>query len=101
MRTMADGRGRTTAALVLPADHPGFSDEEYRRRRAEIAAVGQAFRSGDAIPDVSYSRDEDDLWRVVSRELAMKHRRYACAEYLEGAARLHLPGRRVPQLREV
>ena len=41
------------------------------------------------------------MWRVVSTELAEKHYRYACAEYLAGARDLRLPVARVPQLREV
>ena len=87
--------------LDLPADHPGVHDEDYRRRRAVIAAAGAAHRPGDPIPDVDYTADEDDVWRTVSRELAVKHERYACAEYREAAARLTLPAERVPQLREV
>jgi phenylalanine-4-hydroxylase len=85
----------------LPADHPGVHDTEYRARRAAIAAVGAAYRPGDPIPDVEYSAEEDEVWRVVSAELAAKHRRSACRAYLEGAAALHLPTDRVPQLREV
>ena len=85
----------------LPKDHPGFSDPAYRERRARIAEVGAVYRRGDPIPDVTYSLQEDEVWRVVSTELAGKHREYACAEYLAGAARLVLPTERVPQLREV
>jgi phenylalanine-4-hydroxylase len=85
----------------LPADHPGVSDPAYRRRRAAIAEVGEAYRRGDPIPDVEYTAEEDAVWRTVSTELAVKHRRYACAEYLAGASRLKLPKERVPQLREV
>jgi phenylalanine-4-hydroxylase len=85
----------------LPHDHPGVSDMAYRARRAKIAETGAAYRSGDPIPDVEYTPEEDDVWRVVSRELAAKHRRYACRAYLAGASRLHLPSERVPQLREV
>jgi len=85
----------------LPEDHPGFSDPEYRDRRARIAEVGAAYRAGDPIPDVEYTPEEDEVWRVVSRELAVKHRKYACREYLAGAARVVLPTDRVPQLREV
>ena len=85
----------------LPADHPGFTDQGYRARRAAIAAVGEAYRPGDPIPDVEYTPEEDDVWRVVSTELAEKHARYACAEYLAGARALKLPVARVPQLREV
>jgi len=87
--------------VSLPDDHPGFSDPEYRARRAAIAAVGEAHVSGQPIADVHYTPEEDEVWRVVSRELAVKHRRYACRAYLEGAAALTLPADRVPQLREV
>jgi phenylalanine-4-hydroxylase len=87
--------------VELPEGHPGFADPAYRTRRAAIAAIGRAYRPGDPIPDVEYSREEDRLWETVSSELARKHRRFACAEYLAGASRLQLPTDRVPQLREV
>ncbi len=95
------GETQVTDTFGLPADHPGFSDDEYRRRRQAIADVGGAYRPGRAIPDVHYTADEDDLWRLVSSELAAKHQRLACAEFLAGAERLVLPTDRVPQLREV
>jgi phenylalanine-4-hydroxylase len=85
----------------LPADHPGFHDPAYRARRARIGEAGAAYHRGDPIPDVTYTADEDQVWRTVSIELAGKHRMYACREYLRGADRLMLPAGRVPQLREV
>jgi phenylalanine-4-hydroxylase len=90
-----------TAPAELPEDHPGFSDPEYRARRGAIADVGAHYRSGDPIPDVTYTAEEDEVWRLVSHELARKHKRYACRAYLEGAAALTLPTDRMPQLREV
>jgi phenylalanine-4-hydroxylase len=87
--------------FTLPEDHPGRSDPAYLARRARIAEVGAAYHRGDPIPDVTYSAEEDEVWRVVSAELAGKHRTYACREYLVGADRLVLPTQRVPQLREV
>ena len=89
------------ATLELPADHPGFSDPAYRHRRQAIAEVGARYRPGDPIPHVQYTAEEDGLWQLVSSELAAKHARVACAEYLAGAARLVLPADRVPQLDEV
>jgi phenylalanine-4-hydroxylase len=94
-------REGTTPEVELPDDHPGFSDPAYRARRDHIAQVGASYRSGQPIPDVPYTREEDEVWRTVSRELAQKHRVYACRPYLEGAERLTLPTERVPQLREV
>ena len=98
---MLPSMAATTTSYELPADHPGVHDEAYRRRRAAIAAVGEAHRPGEPIPDVGYTAEEDAVWRRVSAELAAKHRRLACAEYLRGAAALDLPPDRVPQLREV
>jgi phenylalanine-4-hydroxylase len=89
------------ATFELPADHPGVSDSDYRARRASIAEVGRRYRPGQPIPDVTYTPDEDAVWRTVSTELALEHRDLACAEYRWGAARLDLPRDRVPQLREV
>ena len=89
------------AALTLPEDHPGFSDPDYRARRAAIAEVGRAHRPGQPIADVEYTPEEDGVWQVVSRELGRKHERYACRAYRDGARAVTLPTERVPQLREV
>jgi phenylalanine-4-hydroxylase len=89
------------AALTLPEDHPGFSDPDYRARRAAIAEVGRAHRPGQPIADVEYTPEEDGVWQLVSRELGRKHERYACRAYRDGARAVTLPTERVPQLREV
>jgi phenylalanine-4-hydroxylase len=88
-------------SLHLPDDHPGFSDQEYRHRRGAIAQACAAYELDGPIPDVHYTPEEDEVWRLVSTELAAKHRRYACGEYLAAADRLVLPAQRVPQLSEV
>ena len=49
----------------LPDDHPGVSDMAYRARRAAIAETGARYKSGDPIPDVEYTPEEDEVWRVV------------------------------------
>ena len=85
-------------AVVLPEDHPGFSDPAYRARRAAIAQVAETYVPGRAIPLVEYAPEEDALWGLVSRELRAKHDRYACGEYLVATDRLALPADRVPQL---
>lgn len=98
----ADTRGPAVPdAPELPEDHPGFTDPAYRARRAAIAQVGRVHRRGRSIEDVEYTPEEDEVWRVVSHELARKHETYACLAYREGAAAVTLPTERVPQLREV
>lgn len=96
-----DAAADRAAHPALPDDHPGVNDTDYLRRRAAIAAVGDAWTRGQPIPEVEYSAEEDDVWATVSAELAVRHRTYACAEYLTGAEALVLPDDRVPQLHEV
>ena len=91
----------TPAPMVLPDDHPGTSDPTYRRRRAEIAALGEAHRPGDPIPRVRYTAEEDQLWATVTRELGALHEGLAAAVWRDGARRMALPTDRVPQLADV
>lgn len=88
-------------AYALPPDHPGVSDTAYRERRAQIARVGDEYRSGAPIPDVEYTPDEDALWSLVAQELARKHEQFACRAPREGVTALGLRQDRVPQLRTV
>jgi phenylalanine-4-hydroxylase len=85
----------------LAHDHPGANDPAYRERRNEIAAAALAWRPGDSSPHIDYSEAEQDVWRIVCRELAPKHRRYAVREYREAVERVGLPTDRVPELDEV
>jgi phenylalanine-4-hydroxylase len=90
-----------TVEVQLEADHPGFLDPEYRARRNDIAKASTDYHTGDAIPLISYTEQENEIWRIVSDELAPKHDKYACTTYLEAKDRLGLPIDRIPQLAEV
>ncbi|GAA5042847.1 phenylalanine 4-monooxygenase [Nocardia callitridis] len=85
----------------LSDEHPGVHDQRYRRRRNAIAALALDYHRGKPLPHVTYTKEEQRVWRIVSAELARKHRRYACAEVRESAARLALPTDHIPQLDEV
>jgi phenylalanine-4-hydroxylase len=93
----ADG----SVEVHLGESHPGFHDEVYRARRNEIAGAAMDWSPGDPMPQIAYSDAENEIWRTVSRELHVKHERYACREFLEAKAALGLPEDRVPQLDEV
>ena len=95
--TDADGN----VVVQLGEDHPGANDPAYRARRNEIAAHAMAWEPGSPIPHIAYSDDEHEVWRIVCRELGPKHERYACRDFLEGAAKLALPCDHIPQLDEV
>jgi phenylalanine-4-hydroxylase len=90
-----------TVTVHLGEEHPGVRDPRYRARRNEIAARALAWSPGLPVPHVDYTDEENEIWRIVSRELAVKHERYACREYREAVERLGLPRDRVPQLDEV
>ena len=85
----------------LADDHPGAHDPDYRRRRNEIAAGALAWKPGEPIPQVQYTESEHEIWRTVSRELALKHERLAIRAFREAKAALALPEDHVPQLDEV
>ncbi|OYO18677.1 phenylalanine 4-monooxygenase [Enemella dayhoffiae] len=85
----------------LGENHPGFRDEAYRARRNEIAAAAVAWEPGQPVPRIDYAEAEDEVWRIVSHELAPKHEQYAHSEYLAAKQALGLPAERVPQLDEV
>ncbi|SDL44657.1 phenylalanine-4-hydroxylase [Nonomuraea jiangxiensis] len=87
--------------VELSASHPGFADPVYRERRNAIARLALDYQPGTPIPAAEYTEQEHAVWAMVTRELAVKHQKYATAEYLAGAARLGLPQDRIPQLEEV
>jgi phenylalanine-4-hydroxylase len=94
-------RSQQPGGFELPEDHPGFSDPDYRARRAAIAQVAETYEPGRPIPRVEYTSEEHALWELVARELRAKHDRFACAEYLVATDRLALSPDRVPQLGDV
>ncbi|MGW4422274.1 phenylalanine 4-monooxygenase [Streptosporangium sp. NPDC004631] len=90
-----------TVEVRLAASHPGFADPVYRARRNAIAALAVGHVLGTPIPTAEYTDQEHEVWTLVSRKLALKHRVYATVEYLDAAERLELPVDRIPQLQEV
>ncbi|GAC1428435.1 MAG: hypothetical protein NVSMB68_00430 [Thermoanaerobaculia bacterium] len=87
--------------VALDADHPGFHDAVYRKRRDEIARAAVEYREGDPVPHIDYTAAEQQVWADVCRNLAPLHERYACREYLDVSERIALSRTRIPQLREV
>lgn len=95
----SDDAGNVTVHLA--DDHPGASDPGYLRRRSQIAAAALAWSPGAPTPVIDYTDEEQEVWRIVCRELAPKHERLAVLEFNEGVAALGLPRDRVPGLDEV
>jgi len=85
----------------FPREHPAYGDAAYTRRRDRIAYLGMQHVPGTPAPHIDYHEDDHRAWRIITAALAQRHREYAAAEMVEGAAVLDLPTDRVPQLDEV
>lgn len=89
----------------LDADHPGFKDPVYRKRRQQFADIANNYRHGQPIPRVQYTPEEIRTWGTVFRELHQLYQKHACKEYLENWPKLmKYCGYRednIPQLQDV
>lgn len=65
----------------LEADHPGFTDMEYRKRRIEITKLASDFKHGMSLPKVQYTEQEIATWRIVYTELKNLYKTNACKQH--------------------
>jgi len=86
-----------TSIVELDADHPGFNDQEYRRRRDEIALLAMRHRPGDPPARVEYTEREAATWGTVFRELTKLYPTHACREYNQVFHELGYTADKVPQ----
>eukprot|EP00761_Pharyngomonas_kirbyi_P012842 gb/GECH01012869.1/.p1 GENE.gb/GECH01012869.1/~~gb/GECH01012869.1/.p1 ORF type:complete len:530 (+),score=104.32 gb/GECH01012869.1/:1-1590(+) len=64
----------------LDSNHPGFSDKEYRDRRAMITENAKQYRHGLEIPRVDYTETEKKTWGEVYRKLTSLYPTHAVKE---------------------
>ncbi|XP_073460208.1 tryptophan 5-hydroxylase 1 isoform X1 [Lithobates pipiens] len=89
----------------LDADHPGFKDNVYRKRRKYFADVAMNYKHGAPIPCIEFTEEEVKTWGTVFRELNKLYPTHACREYLKNLPLLnkHCGYREdnIPQLEDV
>ncbi|XP_034733065.1 tryptophan 5-hydroxylase 1-like [Etheostoma cragini] len=89
----------------LDADHPGFQDNIYRKRRKYFADLAMSYKIGDPILRIDFTAEEVRTWGVVFRELNTLYPSHACREYLNNLPLLtkhcNYSQDNIPQLEDV
>jgi phenylalanine-4-hydroxylase len=87
--------------VELEADHPGFNDPDYRRRRDQIAMLAPPIDSGEPPQRVEYLESERATWATAFTKLTELYPSHACREFVRVSGDIGYTADEVPQLADV
>ncbi|CAD8049191.1 unnamed protein product [Paramecium primaurelia] len=85
-------------------DHPQFTDEQYRKRREEIAKISQEHIFGQTIPNIDYTEQEEATWKKIYLVLREKGKSLLSQRYLKNLQKIENAlgfKYKIPQLSEI
>lgn len=109
-KTMADldtlDQKTLASGAELESDHPGFTDEAYKKRRHQIAEIAFSYKCSDGkVPKVEYNSQELKTWETIFDILNPLHQKHACKEYLNSVEEMnkHCGYKRnnIPQIQDI
>lgn len=90
------------SVLELEPGHPGLGDQAYIARRQDLFALCREHRLRRLGPPlITYTDEEQRIWREVSPQLDALHRQHASAIYLQAKQDLGISADEIPQLRHL
>ncbi len=87
--------------VPLEADHPGFNDPDYRKRRDTIARLAPPIDSEGGPVRAEYTSAENETWRIAYEKLTALYPTHACAQFLAVHREIGYSPNEVPQLADV
>ncbi|KAJ7531146.1 hypothetical protein O6H91_14G033900 [Diphasiastrum complanatum] len=85
----------------LAEDHPGYHDEEYKKRRSYIGDLAKLHKIGEPIPCLEYTDEEIKIWGDILEKLTQLYPTHACKRYLDTFQLFNFVPDRLPQLQEL
>ncbi len=95
---------------ILDLDHPGATDQIYKKRREEIAKLAIDFHKNQngtknnskiTIKNANYTKKEHQLWEKIGEKLHVLHKKHACQIYKDAFKKLDISTNKIPEIGEI